>query len=149
LAPSSIRVLVADDSEAFSNFICSKLQRRPFVQVICQVSDGLMAVREAQHLQPHLVLLEVRLPTLNGIAAARQIRKFSPKSKILIVSQESSADMPQLAFNAGASGYVVKVDLGGELLPAVRAVLRGEYFVGRRFAGHDFAGWPTYAREWL
>jgi len=144
LASPLIRVLIADDSKAFLHFISSKLQARPIFQAIYQVSDGLRAVREAQHLQPDLVLLEIRLPSLNGIDAARRIRKCSPRSKILIVSQLLCADVVQEAFKAGASGYVTKVDLGGDLLPAVRAVLRGENFVGRRFAGHDFAGCPTH-----
>lgn len=144
MPPPLIRVLIADDSKAFLGFISSKLQSRPIFQAIYQVSDGLRAVREAEHLQPDLVLLDIHLPTLNGIEATRQIRKFSPNSKILIVSQLLCADVVQEAFKAGASGYVAKVDLGGELLPAVRAVLRGENFVGRRFAGHDFAGCPTH-----
>jgi DNA-binding NarL/FixJ family response regulator len=84
---------------------------------------------------------------LNGIEAARQILKPSPQSKILFVSRESSADVVQKAFNAGASGYVVKVDAGGELLAAVSAVVRGEHFVGRRFAGNDFAGCPTHTPD--
>jgi DNA-binding NarL/FixJ family response regulator len=130
-------------------FIVSKLQQWQKVQVIYQVADGLRAVREAQHLQPDLVLLDICLPRLNGIEAARQIRKYSPLSIILFVSQDSSAHVVQKAFNAGGSGYVVKVDAGGELLAALNAVVRGEHFVGRRFAGHDFAGCPTYSRERL
>lgn len=104
------------------------------------VSDGLEAVREAQRLQPGLILLDIGLPTLNGLEAARQIRTLSPASKIVFVTQESSADVVQEALNIGASGYVVKADAGRELIAAVTAVLRGEQFVGSRFAGHDFSG---------
>ena len=85
-----------------------------------------------------MILLDIGLPNLNGIEAARRIRKLSPESKILFVSQESSADMVREALGTGASGYVVKPDAGSELLEAVSAVLRGEQFVGNRFAGHDF-----------
>jgi CheY-like chemotaxis protein len=108
--------------------------------VIGEVSDGLEAIRKAQELHPDLILLDIGLPGLNGIEAARRIRRFSPKSKILFVSQESSADVVQLAFSLGACGYVVKMDARGELLSAVDAALRGEQFVGSRFAGHDFIG---------
>jgi DNA-binding NarL/FixJ family response regulator len=80
-------------------------------------------------------LLDIGLPTLNGIEAARQIRKLSPTSKIIFVTQESSADIVQEALNIGACGYVVKTDVGSELLAAVTVVLRGEQFVCRRFAG--------------
>ena len=101
-------------------------------------SDGLEAVQKAEELQPDLILLDIGLPSLNGIEVARQIRKLSPKSKILFVSQESSADVVWEALGTGAQGYVVKSDAGSELLEGVNAVLRGEQFVSARFAGHDF-----------
>jgi DNA-binding response OmpR family regulator len=131
---------VVDDTEPFRRFIVTALQARPELQVIGEVSDGLEAVRKAQELHPDLILLDIGLPGLNGIEAARRIRRFSPKSKILFVSQESSADVVQQAFSLGACGYVVKMDAGGQLLAAVDAALRGEQFVGGRFAGHDFIG---------
>jgi DNA-binding NarL/FixJ family response regulator len=102
------------------------LQARPELQVIGEVSDGLEGVRKAQELHPDLILLDIGLPGLNGIEVARRIRRFSPKSKILFVSQESSADVVQQAFSLGACGYVVKMDAGRELLAAVDAVLRDE-----------------------
>ena len=108
--------------------------------VIGVASDGLEAVQKAEELQPDLILLDIGLPSLNGIEVARQIRKFSPKSKILFVSQESSAEMVQGALGTGAQGYVLKGDAGRELLEGVNAVLRGEQFVSGRFAGHDFTG---------
>ena len=93
-------------------------------------------------LQPDLILLDIGLPKLDGIEAARRIRELAPRSKILFVSQEHSVEVVQAAFSAGASGYVVKVDVGTELLIAVEAVLRGERFVGSRFAGHGFTRLP-------
>jgi len=129
---------VADDFEPFRRFLSSALQFRPDMQVICEVSDGLEAVQKATELQPDLILLDIGLPKLSGIEAARRIRKLSPQSKILFVSQESSAEVVQKALRLGASGYVVKLDAGSELPTAVNAVLRGERFVGSRFAGHDF-----------
>ena len=98
------------------------------------------AIELAQALQPDLILLDIGLPKLNGIEAARRIRELAPQSKILFVSQESSVEVVQAAFSLGASGYVVKMDAGSELLTAVDAVLRGERFVGSRFAGHGFTG---------
>ena len=134
----SIRVLIVEDYEPFQRFIASTLQKQPELQVICKASDGLEAVQKAEELQPDLIVLDIGLPSLNGIEVARQIRKLSPKSKILFVSQESSADVVQEAFGTGAHGYVVKSDAGRELLEGVNAVLRGEQFVGNRFSGHDF-----------
>jgi len=108
------------------------------LRVIGVASDGLEAVQKAEELQPDIIVLDIGLPSLNGIEVARQIRKLSPKSKILFVSQESSADVVQGALGTGAQGYVVKSDARRELLEGVNAVLRGEQFVGNRFSGHDF-----------
>jgi DNA-binding response OmpR family regulator len=136
----SIRVLVVEDFEPFQRFVASILQKQPELQIICKVSDGSEAVQKAEELQPDLILLDIGLPSLNGIEVARQIRKLSPKSKILFVSQESSAEMVHGALGTGAQGYVLKSDARRELLEGVNAVLRGEQFVGNRFTGHDFAG---------
>jgi len=106
--------------------------------VIGVASDGLEAVQKAEELRPDLILLDIGLPSLNGIEVARQIRKLSPKSKILFVSQESCADVVQGALGTGAQGYVLKIDAERKLLEGVNAVLRGEQFVSGRFAGHDF-----------
>jgi DNA-binding NarL/FixJ family response regulator len=138
LETTSSRVLIVEDSEPFRNFICSMLRERSELQIVDQVSDGLQAVRRAEELQPDLIVLDIGLPSLNGIEAARRIRKLSPESKILFVSQEASVDVVQEALGTGASGYIVKTDAGRELLEGLSAVLRGELFVGRRFAGHDF-----------
>jgi DNA-binding response OmpR family regulator len=89
-------------------------------------------------LQPDLILLDIGLPKLNGIAAARRIRERSPRSKILFLSQESSVDAVQEALSLGAQGYVVKAHAGSELLPAVEAVLQGHQFVSRGLSVHSF-----------
>jgi DNA-binding NarL/FixJ family response regulator len=132
---SSFRVIVVEDHEPFRRFICSILGKTPELQIVGEASDGLEALQKAKELQPDLILLDIGLPTLNGIEAARQIRKLSPGSKIVFVTQESSADVVQEAFSIGACGYVVKTDVGSELLAAVTAVLLGDQFVGNRFAG--------------
>ena len=137
---SSTRVLVVEDSEPFRKFICSTLRKIPELQIVGEVSDGLEAVQKAEELQPDLIVLDIGLPSLHGIQAARRIRMLSPESKILFLSQESSANMVQEALGTGAHGYVLKTDAGSELLEAVDAVLRGEQFVGRRFSGYDFVG---------
>jgi DNA-binding response OmpR family regulator len=143
LAASPVRVLVVDDYEPFRRFVCSTLERRPDLWIIGEASDGLEAVHKAEELQPDLIVLDIGLPSLNGLEAARRIGKLSTKSKILFVSQESSADVVQEALRTGARGYFVKTDAGSELLEAVDVVLRGGQFVGRRFSGHDFVGAPN------
>jgi DNA-binding NarL/FixJ family response regulator len=120
---SAVRVLVVEDFEPFRRFVCSTLAKMPDLQVVDVASDGLEAVQKAEKLQPDLVLLDVGLPTLNGIEAGRRIRTLSPKSKIIFVSQESAADVVQEALNLGALAYIVKARAGSELLAAVEAVL--------------------------
>jgi Response regulator containing a CheY-like receiver domain and an HTH DNA-binding domain len=87
------RVLIVEDFLASRRFICSTLGESLDLRVIAEVADGLEAVQKAAELKPDLILLDIGLPTINGIEAARQIRKVSPESKIVFVSQESSPDV--------------------------------------------------------
>ena len=107
------------------------------MQIIGEAVDGLEAVQKAEQLQPDLILLDIGLPTLNGIEAARRIRAVSPTSKILFLSEDRSLDIAEAALSAGAGGYVVKSDAAAELLPAVNAVLGGKRFVSASLAGND------------
>ncbi len=91
-AASSIRVMVVEDFHSFRQHVCSKLEQRPELRVICEVSDGLEAVEKAGELKPDLILLDIGLPTLNGIEAARRIRCLTPESKIIFVTQEASPE---------------------------------------------------------
>jgi DNA-binding NarL/FixJ family response regulator len=105
------------------------LGQRPDLQILCEASDGLEAVKIAAELQPDLVVLDIGLPGLHGIEAARRIRELSPDSKVLFVSQESSADVVQEALTAGWLGYVFKAHAQQELLVAVEAALQSKQFV--------------------
>jgi DNA-binding NarL/FixJ family response regulator len=127
---SVLRVLVVEDFAPFRQFICSTLARRHDLQVICEASDGLEAVQKAEVLRPDLILLDIGLPSLNGIEAARRIRALAPESKIIFLSQESSADVVREALSLGALGYVVKTMAARELFPAVEAAIAEKQFVG-------------------
>jgi DNA-binding NarL/FixJ family response regulator len=140
LETSSVRVLVIEDYEPFRRFICSTLRKRFGLQIVGEIADGLEAVQKAEELQPDLVVLDIGLPSLNGIEAARRIRKLSPEAKILFVSQESSGDVAQEALALGALGYVVKTHAGSELLAAVGAVLTGRQYISSGLSGHPFTG---------
>jgi DNA-binding NarL/FixJ family response regulator len=137
LEAPAVRVFIVDDYEPFRRFVRSTLGKSQDFQVIGEASDGLEAVHKAHELQPDLIVLDIGLPTLNGIEVARHIRKLCPKCKILLMSQEASADVAQEAFRLGAMGYVVKAHAGGELLASVEAVCQGRQFVSKGLSGHQ------------
>jgi DNA-binding NarL/FixJ family response regulator len=116
MPPPRVRVLVVDDYEPFRRFVRSMLEKKPALQIVGEASDGLEAVRLAEELKPDLIILDIGLPTLNGIAAARQIRNLAPESKIIFLSLESSLEVVQEALSFGASGYVLKARVVNDLL---------------------------------
>jgi DNA-binding NarL/FixJ family response regulator len=134
-----VRVLVVDDFEPFRQFVCTSLQKNPELQVVGEASDGWEAVQKSSEILPDLIVLDIGLPLLNGIEAARRIRHVSSKSKILFVSQECSADVVQEALILG-NGYVVKTHAGKELLTAVAEVRRGSQFIGEGVPSFGVAG---------
>jgi len=131
-----VRILTVDDYEQWHRFLRLTLAVREQLHIIAEVTDGLEAVQKAEELQPDLILLDIGLPTLNGIEAARRIREVSPNSKILFISENRSQDIAQEALSTGASGYVVKSDAAGELLHAIKAVLEGKRFISAALKGH-------------
>ncbi len=135
---SSIRILIADDLKDWRRQVLSLFQARPEWQVIAEAADGPDAIQKAEELKPDLIVLDIGLPKLNGIEAARQIRQFSPNSRIVFLSQNDDLDIVRAALSTGALGYVYKADAQSDLLLAVDAVLRGRQFVSSRLKGYKF-----------
>lgn len=125
------RTLVVDDTEHFRQFLCATLEEKTECRVVGVACDGKQAVTQAEQLQPDLILLDLGLPVLNGIEAARQIRKLSPASRILFFTQNCCREIAQGALETGAHGYLLKSD-AGDLPFAVETVLQGEQFVSSR-----------------
>ena len=121
---SSQRVLLVDDFKPFLQFLCLTLGKKPEIQIVGQASDGLEAVRKAEELRPDFIVLDIGLPSLNGIEAARVIREVSPNSKILFLSNESSKEVIQEAFDIGACGYVQKT--GNDPFSALEIIISGK-----------------------
>jgi DNA-binding NarL/FixJ family response regulator len=130
-----IRVFVVDDHEPFRRFVCSMLRRQASVQVVGEVQDGLEAVRQAELLQPDLIILDIGLPGLNGIEVARRIGKVASAARIIFLTQECAPDIVKEAFSLGAWGYVIKARAGTELLAAVEAVSNGSTFLSEGLDG--------------
>jgi DNA-binding NarL/FixJ family response regulator len=128
------KALIVDDCKAFRNLLRLTLQERTECEFIAEASDGLEAIELTEQLHPDLILMDLGLPGLSGIDVGQRIRQISPNSKILFVSQESSAEIVQQVLDLGANGYLLKFD-AAELLTAVDTVLRGALFVSSRLKG--------------
>jgi DNA-binding NarL/FixJ family response regulator len=124
-----VRVLVVDDFAPWRHSLRSILQRHAELQVVGEVADGLEAVLKVRELKPDLILLDIGLPNLNGIEAAKRIGQLVPGTKILFLTLNSDADVVRAALDTGAKGYVLKADAGSELWPAIEAALRSDQFV--------------------
>ena len=133
---SCVTVLLVDDLGEFRAAISSLLRKQPELQIVAEASDGVEAVEKSQQLQPDIILLDIGLPRLNGIAAARQIGEVAPQSKIIFVTQETSADIMKKAIGSGGMGYVVKTKVESELLKAIELVLEGKQFIGSGLIGN-------------
>jgi DNA-binding NarL/FixJ family response regulator len=134
------RVLVVDDHDIVRKGICSILSANSEFDIVCDTSTGEEAVAKAQGYLPDIVLLDISLPRIGGLEAARSIRAVSPLSHILFMSQYDSKEMVQEAFRAGGTGYLLKSEAGRELLSAIRAVLGGTRYLSDKIA---FSGQET------
>jgi CheY-like chemotaxis protein len=109
------------------------------MRIVRVVSDGLEAVLKAQELQPDVTLLDVGLPKINGIEAARRIRKVAPNSKIVFLSQGLDLDVVRVALGEGGHGYIVKSDADNELFAAIETVMHGKKFISSSLASPALA----------
>ena len=137
-----LRILIADDHEKVRWGLRSLLSLRPDWDICGEAVDGRDAVQKARELKPQVAVLDVSMPHLNGLEAARQIRKEVPQTEVLIVSQHESSEVIAAAIDAGARGYVVKSDVPRDFLDAVEAVSQGKPVFSSRISEHQPAITP-------
>jgi DNA-binding NarL/FixJ family response regulator len=130
-----VRVLVVDDFEPWRRHIASTLGQNPRWQIVGEAANGPDAIEKAADLQPDLILLDVGLPTVNGLEAARRILARDPSPRILFVSEHQAWEIAEDALCSGARGYICKSDAGRELSSAMEAIATGRRFVGERLGG--------------
>ena len=123
------KVLLVDDFEPFRAFVYSIINKEPGLTIVGDVADGEEAVHAAEQLQPDMIVLDIGLPTVDGLAAAKRIFEKSPKSRIVFCTGNRCLDIAEQAMRNGARGYVIKQDAGKELLAAIEAVLSGRRFL--------------------
>jgi PAS domain S-box-containing protein len=130
-----MKILIVDDHEVVRQGVSSLLRRNRNYEICGEAADGQDAIEQAHRLHPHVVVMDISMPNMNGLEATRAIRNSLPDSEVLIMSQHDSPQVVQQAFSAGARGYVVKSSLARELLNAVAVVARHEAFVDPKIAG--------------
>lgn len=126
---SKIRILVADDHALVREGIVAILRRHEDIEVLAEAADGKETVEKAAKLRPDVVLLDIAMPGLGGLEATIEIRKVCPESRILILSQYDDKEYVSRLLKAGVSGYLLKHGVGTDLVSAIRAVARGEFYL--------------------
>jgi DNA-binding NarL/FixJ family response regulator len=127
-------VVVVDDHAMVRQGVHALLETNEDIQVVGDAADGLRAVELATELQPAVVVMDISLPGLSGIDAARAIRASCPDTQVLMLSLHDTADYLHQALRAGARGYVLKEAAVTELVPAIRAVVAGQRYLCQAMA---------------
>jgi len=145
---AAFRILVADDHEVVRKGLVALLQAQPDWEVCGEAGDGRDAVDKATQLRPDVVILDIGMPSLNGLEATRQILKLNPQARVLILTLHDSDQVVREVLNAGARGFLLKSDAARDLVAAVEALRRDKtYFTSKVAAmvleGYLKGGTPT------
>ena len=135
-----LRVLVVDDHDVVRHVVCTLLSQDPTLDIVWQSTTGEDAVSKAAELRPDLIVMDIGLPGINGIEAARQILQMSSMAKIIFLSQHDSPQVANEALRVGGNGYVAKIDASSELQTAIRAAREGHFFVSQKVRRQGWTG---------
>ena len=124
----AIRVLLADDHVLVRQSLKSLLEREGF-QVVGEASDGQEAIRKVESLRPDIAVMDISMPILNGVDAARELSRSFPKTKAILLTQHDENQYISEALEAGVKGYVLKSQAAGELVQAIGQVSRGQVYL--------------------
>lgn len=135
----SLRILLADDHEIVRRGLRAVLEAEPDLEVTDEAASGLDAVEKAQRNHPDVVLMDISMPELNGLEAARRIRRALPGVEVLFLTMHESEQMVREGMDAGGRGFLLKTDAGHELVPAVRSVSRHKPYFSPRIRAMSFS----------
>lgn len=130
-----MKILIADDHGMLREGLKSLIEKQVDMEVVGESMDGLMAVEQTKKLSPDVVIMDVSMPNLNGVEATRKILEFDPSIKVIILSMHPNKNIVKESLRAGVSGYVLKSYLFDELLKALEAVKRNEFYLSPRITG--------------
>lgn len=130
----TINILLADDHKLVRQGLRTMLESRPDLKVIGEAADGLEVLKKAAELQPHVILMDIMMPNLNGIEAARQIRQRGLKTGIVFLSMHANAGYAVRALHSGALGYVIKDADFSEILQAIYNAAEGKRYLSTAIA---------------
>lgn len=140
-----ITVLLADDHGVLRDGVQRLLEAKADIKVVATADDGGEAVEKAVQLRPGVVVMDVSMPGLNGIDAARAITQRAPATGVVMLSMHSATELVRQSLLAGARGYILKESAGAEVEAAVRAVAAGQRFLGEGVSGRILADFPHAA----
>ncbi|HXF70554.1 MAG TPA: response regulator transcription factor [Thermoflexus sp.] len=129
-----MRILIADDHAIVRAGIRALLQLHPDFEVVGEAADGHEAILQVRRLQPDVVLMDLAMPGMDGLAATHEIRRIAPQTRVLVLSQHENREYVLPALRAGAAGYVLKRAPDDTLIWAIRAVYAGETYIDPRLA---------------
>ena len=140
---SKLRILLADDHEMVREGLRTILNAQPDMQVVATAGDGREALAQAERLSPDVVIMDISMPGLNGLAATAQLSEKCPGAKVVTLTRHADSSYLQQLLRAGASGYVLKQSRPAELLHAIRSVAAGGKYLDATMTGPVIG---TYAR---
>ncbi len=139
-----IRIILADDHALVRQGIKSLLEREG-LQVVAEASDGREAISHAEKFSPDVIIMDIGMPTLNGMEAARELAKCCPKVKPILLTQHDEPQYVSAALSAGVKGYVLKSQISSELIHAIHQVLRGHVYLSPGISGAVLAAYNSKA----
>lgn len=148
---SAVSLLIADDHEILRRGLRALIQEQPGWQIAAEAKDGRDAVTKATEFQPDVAILDITMPSLNGLDAAKQIAELSPRTKVLILTIHESDQLSRKALDAGARGYMLKTDAAVDLITAVSSLLSNRTFFTPKVAQMVLNGylgkWSTASED--
>lgn len=131
-----LRIQIVDDFQPWIRLLETIVENAQLGQVICTASDGYVALRKAEELKPDLILLDINIPTINGIELARALQPCQFRPLILFVSHYETPSIVRAAIEAGGNGFVLKTHIRQDLEQAILAIRNGERFLSEKLQPH-------------